>query len=214
MVAFIGAGTVSVLVYMLGSMGRGGATPVRLALAGAALSALLYSMISAVLLTSQETLQVYRFWVVGSLTGAENVVLAQLLPFMVVGVLASLAAASSLNAMALGDEAAKALGAKLVLTRVLTLIGVTLLCGASVAAAGPIGFIDLVIPHAARFWCGPDQRWLIFYAALLGPIVLISSDIVGRIILPPGEVQVGIMTALIGGPLFIWIVRRMRMAQL
>ncbi|MBL1420692.1 MAG: iron chelate uptake ABC transporter family permease subunit [Alphaproteobacteria bacterium] len=212
--SFFGAGSVSILVYMLGSMGRGAATPVRLALAGAALSALLYALINSILLTNQKVLDVFRFWNVGSLLGGDYNILLQLSPFIIIGMLVSLIAASSLNAMALGDDAAKALGTKLMLTRILTLLGVTLLCGASVAIAGPIGFIGLVIPHAARFWCGPDQRWLIFYALLLGPIVLIISDIVGRVILPPGEVQVGIMTALIGGPLFVWIVRKMRMAQL
>ena len=212
--SFFGAGFVSILVYMLGSMGRGAATPVRLALAGAALSALLYALTNSILLTNQKVLDVFRFWNVGSLLGGNYNILLELSPFIIIGMLVSLIAASSLNAMALGDDAAKALGTKLMLTRILTLLGVTLLCGASVAIAGPIGFIGLVIPHAARFWCGPDQRWLIFYALLLGPIVLIISDIVGRVILPPGEVQVGIMTALIGGPLFVWIVRKMRMAQL
>lgn len=212
--AFLGAGSISVLVYMLGSLGRGAATPVRLALAGAAMSALLFALISAIILNSQETLQVYRFWVVGSLTGAVSGSLVQLLPFMAIGLLTALMAATSLNAMALGDEMAQVLGTKIALTRVLTLASVTLLSGASVAMAGPVAFIGLVVPHMARFWCGPNQYWLILYALLLGPIVLIVSDTIGRIILPPGEVQVGIMTALIGGSTFVWIVRRMRMAQL
>lgn len=212
--AFLGAGSVSALVYVLGSLGRGAATPVRLALAGAAISALLFALISAIILNSQETLQIYRFWVVGSLTGAVSGSLEQLLPFIVVGLLTALMAAASLNTMALGDEMAQALGTKIALTRLLTLTSVTLLSGASVAMAGPVAFIGLVVPHMARFWCGPNQHWLILYAVLLGPIVLIASDTVGRIILPPGEVPVGVMTALIGGLVFVWIVRRMRMAQL
>lgn len=212
--AFIGAGFVSILVYLLGSMGRGGATPVRLALAGAALSALLLSLISAILITNQQTLDVYRFWVVGSITGGQSGALWQLLPFIIVGILLAIWAAASLNAMALGDETARALGTKLTFTRVLTLLAVTLLCGSSVAMAGPVGFLGLVVPHMARAWCGPDQRWLIAYALFLGPIIILISDIVGRIILPPSEVQVGIMTALLGGPLFVWIVRNIRMAQI
>lgn len=212
--AFAGAALISILVYLLGSMGRGGATPVRLALAGAALTALLLSLISAILITNQETLDIYRFWVVGSVTGGQSGALFQVLPFLVVGILVAIWAATSLNAMALGDETAKALGTKLSHTRILTLLAVTLLCGSSVAIAGPVGFLGLVIPHMARAWCGPDQRWLVFYALLLGPIVLLVADIVGRVILPPGEVQVGIMTALLGGPLFVWIVRHIRMAQL
>lgn len=212
--AFFGAGAVSVIVYILGSMGRGAATPVRLTLAGAALSALLFALINAVLLTSQSTLEVFRFWAVGSLAGANGNMLVVLGPFIVVGVIAALWVATSLNAIALGDDTAKSLGTRLTLTRVVTLLSVTLLCGSSVAIAGPVGFVGLVVPHVARLWCGPDQRWLIFYAALLGPIVLIACDTIGRIILPPGEVQVGIMTALLGGPLFVAIVRRLRMAQL
>jgi iron complex transport system permease protein len=213
-VALLGAGIVSVVVYALGSLGRGGATPVRLALAGAAINALLGSLISAVLLISQETLDTYRFWVVGSLSGTERVSFAVMLPFIGSGLLLALLAAPSLNAVALGDDTAKALGTRLGLTRVASMMAITLLCGTAVAAAGPIGFLGLVVPHVARFWCGADQRWVIAYSALLGPIVLVLSDVAGRIILPPGEVQVGIMTALIGGPLFVLIVRRMRMAQL
>lgn len=212
--AFLGAASVSVIVYLLGSMGRGAATPVRLALAGAALSALLFALINAVLLTSQNTLEVFRFWGVGSLAGANWNMLVILGPFIVLGTAAALWVATSLNAIALGDDTAKSLGTRLTMTRILTLLSVTLLCGTSVAIAGPIGFIGLVVPHMVRLWCGPDQRWLVMYAALLGPIVLIASDTVGRIIMPPAEVQVGIMTALLGGPVFVMIVRRIRMAQL
>ena len=212
--AFLGASTVSVLVYLLGSAGRGSATPARLALAGAALSAILMSVVSMVLLIQQETLDMYRFWITGSLTGAQDLDLLGLAPFLAVGGAAGLAAAKSLNALALGDDNARALGERLYATRALTLLSVTMLCGASVAAAGPIGFIGLIVPHAARMICGPDQRWLIVYAALLGPVVLLLADVAGRVILPPGEVQAGIMTALVGGPLFVLIVRRLRLMQL
>jgi iron complex transport system permease protein len=212
--ALAGAGTIAVLVYMLGSLGRGGATPVRLALAGAAINALLFALVSAVLLLSKETLDIYRFWIVGSLTGAAGIVLRDLLPFLAGGLALALIAGRSLNAVALGDDTARALGTRLGLTRVITMMAITLLCGAAVAAAGPIGFVGLVVPHLARAWCGGDQRWLIAYSAILGPIVLVLSDVAGRVVLPPGEVQVGIMTALIGGPLFVGIVRNIRLAQL
>ena len=211
--AFLGAACVSTLVYLLGSMGRGTATPVRLTLAGAALSALLFALINAVLLTNQDTLEVFRFWAVGSLSGANWDILIPLTPFIVVGIIVALLVATSLTAIALGDDTAKSLGARLALTRILTLLSVTLLCGTSVAIAGPIGFVGLVVPHIARMCCGPDQRWMLLYTALLGPIVLITSDAVGRIILPPSEVQVGIMTALLGGPVFVMIVRRIKVAQ-
>jgi iron complex transport system permease protein len=211
--AFAGAGGVSVLVYMLGSLGRGGATPVRLALAGAAINALLLALVSAVLLLSKETLDIFRFWVVGSLSGSTGAVLVDLVPYLGVGLLLAAWVGRSLNAVALGDETARALGTKLAATRILTMLAVTLLCGAAVAAAGPIGFVGLIVPHAARAWCGADQRWLLSYSVLLGPVVLIACDVLGRVVLPPGEVQVGIMTALVGGPLFVAVVRRMRLAQ-
>lgn len=212
--AFVGAGSVAILVYLLGSMGRGGATPVRLALAGAAVHALLFALISAIIILFQESLNTYRFWVVGSLAGADASALTDLLPFFIAGLVLAVFASSALNAMALGDDTAKALGTRLTLTRVTTAGAVTLLCGCAVAAAGPVGFIGLVVPHVARAWVGADQRWLIAYSLLLGPVLLLASDVLGRVVLPPGEVQVGIMTALIGGPLFVFIVRRIRMVQI
>lgn len=212
--AFAGAGLVSIVVYMLGSMGRGAATPVRLALAGAAVHALLFALISAIILLNQESLNIYRFWVVGSLGGAETLALGNLLPFFGVGMVLAVMASGALNSIALGEDTARALGTRLTSARIMTMGAVTLLCGCAVAAAGPVGFIGLVVPHLARAWCGADQRWLIAYALLLGPALLLLSDVAGRVILPPGEVQVGIMTAIIGGPLFVAIVRRIRMVQI
>ena len=212
--AFVGAAVTSVVVYALGSMGRGGATPVRLALAGAALSALLGAFTSAVVLLDQRTLDQYRFWVVGSLAGRDQDVLMQVLPFIVVGLVVGLATARPLNALGLGEDAARALGTRVGWTRAATALSVTLLCGAATAACGPIGFIGLVVPLGARAIVGPDQRWLLPYSAVLGPIVLITCDVVGRVIARPSEVQVGIMTAALGGPAFVFLVRRVRMAQL
>jgi len=211
--AFAGAGGVSVLVYALGSMGRGAATPVRLALAGAALSFLLLALVSAILLVSQETLQVYRFWVVGSLAGRQDVSLAQLLPAFGAGLMLALWAGAALNAVALGDDAARALGVRLGLARAGTLLAVTLLCGAAVSVAGPISFVGLVVPHLARGVVGPDQRLGVLAAMVVGPVLLLGADILGRVILPAGEVQAGIMTGLIGGPAFVWIVRLLRTMQ-
>jgi iron complex transport system permease protein len=212
--AFVGAAVAAVVVYVLGSMGRGGATPIRLALAGAALSALLAGFTSAVLILDQQTLDQYRFWEVGSLAGRDESTMFQVLPFITIGLLLALACARPLNAMGLGDETARALGTRVGWTRVATMLAVTLLCGAATAACGPIAFIGLVVPLAARSISGPDQRWLIPYSALLGPVVLLVCDTVGRIIARPAEVQVGIMTAALGGPAFVWLVRRVRMAQL
>jgi iron complex transport system permease protein len=212
--AFLGAMLTAVTVYALGSIGRGGATPVRLALAGAALSALLGSFTSAIVLLDRQTLDQYRFWAVGSLSGRDEAIMVQVAPFIVVGLLVALACARPLNTLGLGEETARALGTNIGWTRAATALAVTLLCGAATAACGPIGFIGLVVPLAARVITGPDQRWLLPYSAVLGPVVLLSCDIVGRVIARPGEVQVGIMTAAIGGPAFVVLVRRVRMAQL
>lgn len=212
--AFVGAAAASVAVYVLGSLGRGGATPVRLALAGSALTALLGAFTSAILLLDQQALDQFRFWAVGSIAGRDQSTLMSVLPFMVAGLLISVACARPLNALGLGEETARALGTRVGWTRAATALAVTLLCGASTAACGPIAFVGLVVPLAARSITGPDQRWLIPYAAVLGPIVLLGCDIVGRVVARPSEVQVGVMTAALGGPAFVILVRRARMAQL
>lgn len=212
--AFIGAALSSVLVYALGAVGSGGANPVRLALAGAAMNALLFAMTRAVTLLDQATLDQFRFWAVGSLAGRDRQVATDMAPFILGGLVLALAVSRRLNALALGEDLARSLGVRIGTTRALTGVAVTLLCGAAVAAAGPIAFVGLVVPHAMRAWFGPDQRWLIPASALAGPAMLILSDTVGRVIARPGEVQVGIMTAAIGGPAFVVLVRRSRMAQL
>lgn len=210
--AFIGAGGIALLVHAFASIGRGGATPVRLALAGAAVNAMLMGLIGAVLILSQDTFDAYRFWMVGSLSATNAVPVADMLPFIAVGLVLAALIGPGLNTIALGDDAARALGTRIGLVRFGALAAVTLLSGAAVAVAGPISFVGLVVPHLARALCGADQRWLMAYAAIIGPIVLLAADVLGRVVLPPGEVQVGIIMALAGGPLFIAIVRRMRMA--
>lgn len=212
--AMAGAAVASVLVYLLGTSGRGGATAVRLTLAGAALTALLGSLTGAVVLIDQATLDAFRFWAVGSLAGRDLSVVAQLGPFVAVGLLLAMVVARPLNAVALGEAAAAALGTSLGRTRALTALAVVLLCGSATAAAGPIIFIGLVVPHVCRMFFGPDQRWLLPACAVAGPVVLLSGDVLGRVLARPGEVQVGIMTALIGGPVFVALVRRTRLAQL
>lgn len=212
--AFIGAAIASVVVYLLGSGGRSGATPVRLALAGAALAALLGAMTRGVTLIDQATLDQFRFWAVGSFSGRTEGIAAQVAPFIVVGLIFALAVARQLNALALGEDAARGLGTHVGQAQAASVIGITLLTGAAVAAAGPIGFIGLVVPHVARSFFGPDQRWLLPASALLGSVFLLMADTLGRIVARPSEIQVGIMTAAIGGPVFIYLVRRTRMAQL
>ena len=211
--AFAGAGAVAALVWALGTLGAGSATPVRLALAGAAVSGLLMSLVTALLLLSHETLQGFRFWMVGSLAGATPAALAQLVPAFAAGFALALWSGAALNAVALGDDAARALGVRLGAARAAALAAITLLCGAAVALAGPIGFVGLVVPHLARALMGPDQRWCLPAAALMGPILLLAADCLGRIVLRPDEVQVGVMTALIGGPAFVVLLRRIRVMQ-
>ncbi|MGC4112265.1 MAG: iron chelate uptake ABC transporter family permease subunit [Nocardioides sp.] len=212
--AFLGAGVASVLVYLLGSRGRSGATPVRLALAGTAVSAVLGSVVSFVTLLNPEVFNEFRFWGVGSLSGVQVSVLWEVLPFLVVGSMLALGLSGALNALALGDETARSLGSHIGRTRLWGAVAVTLLCGAATAAVGPIGFVGLTIPHMARIITGPDHRWLLAYSMVLGPILLLGSDIVGRVIARPGEIQVGIITAFVGAPVFIALVRRRRIAEL
>jgi iron-siderophore transport system permease protein len=212
--AFAGAAVASVVVYLLGSVGRGGATPVKLALAGVAITALLTSITNGISLVDPEALNRYRFWASGSLAGQDNGVLLRVLPFIVVGAGLALASANAFNSMALGDDVAKALGRRTALTRIQGAVAVTLLTGAAVAVVGPIVFVGLVVPHVARAITGPDHRWLLPYSMLLSPILVLAADIIGRVIGRPGEVDVGIVVAFIGAPFFIALVRRRRLAEL
>lgn len=210
--AFLGAAVVSVVVHVLG--GSRSATPVRLALAGTAVTAVLNGYVYAVELTDSAALDRMRFWTVGSLASANATLVGQVAPFITAGVALALALARPLNAMALGDDQARALGTRPAVTRVLGLAAVTLLCGAATAACGPIVFVGLMVPHMVRSFTGPDLRWVLPYAALLAPALLLGTDILGRVVVRPSELQVGIVTALVGGPLFIRLIRRRRTAGL
>ncbi|MGW1137998.1 FecCD family ABC transporter permease [Streptomyces zhihengii] len=210
--AFLGAAAVSAAVYVLG--GSRSATPVRLALAGTAASAALYGYINAVQLLDAAALERLRFWTVGSLSSASTDTITKVAPFIGTGLLLALLLARPLNAMEMGDDTARALGAHLNRTRILAMIAVTLLCGAATAACGPIVFVGLMIPHVVRSFTGPDMRWILPYCAVLAPVLLLGADVIGRIVTRPSELQVGIVTAVVGGPVFIQLVRRKRMAQL
>lgn len=212
--AFAGAAVVSVVVYGLGALGHDGATPVKLALAGAAVAAFLASVTTAILLVDVATLDQYRFWVVGSLGGRDARIAAQVAPFLAAGALLAFASARSLNSLSLGDDVARSLGLRVGAARGVSAVSVVLLCGGATAAAGPIGFVGLTVPHVARAICGPDYRWILPYSAVLAPILLLGADIVGRLVVRPAELQVGIVTALVGAPFFVALVRRRRLAQL
>ncbi|WP_030187457.1 FecCD family ABC transporter permease [Streptomyces violaceorubidus] len=210
--AFAGAAGVGALVWFLG--GSRGATPVRLVLAGTAISAALFGYLQAVMIMDDAALGRMRFWTVGSLASATTGTIKEVLPFFVVGSVLALALARPLNAMEMGDDTARALGANLNRTRALSMLAATVLCGAATAACGPIVFVGLMIPHIVRSFTGPDMRWILPYAAILSPVLLLGADVLGRIVARPSELQVGIVTAVLGGPVFIFLVRRRRTAQL
>ncbi|MEN3301973.1 MAG: iron-siderophore transport system permease protein [Pseudonocardia sp.] len=209
--AFAGALVASVVVFTLGSMGRGGPTPVTLALAGAALSFLLTALVSAVVLIDTDTLDAYRFWNVGSLAGRDSSIAGQVVGFLAVGAVLGLASAPGLNALSLGDDVARSLGHSVRRTRVLGIVAITLLAGGATAACGPIAFVGLVVPHVVRAFTGPDHRWLLPASGLLGAVLLLAADVLGRVVARPGELQVGIVLALVGAPFFIALVRRRKM---
>lgn len=213
-VAFLGAAVASLLVYGIGSMGREGATPLKLALAGAATSAALVSMVSMVLLTRTDVLDTFRFWQVGSIGRATFPAIGQVLPFLVVGAVLAVGCARGMDAIALGDDVATGLGQRIGTVRAVGGLAAVLLCGAAVAVAGPIAFVGLVMPHLARALTGPSHRWLLPYSAALGAALLLVADVVGRVVARPQEIEVGIVTALIGAPVFVAIIRRQKVREL
>ncbi len=212
--AFAGALVASVVVFVIGSLGRASATPVTLALAGTAVTVFLFALVQALVLLDQQTLDVYRFWVVGGLAGRGPALIIQVLPFLVAGILLALANAPALNTLSLGEDVARALGQSVAATRIVGVAAITLLAGGAVAAAGPIAFLGLVVPHIARYLGGPDHRWLLPYSALLGAVLMLLADVVGRVVVRPGELQVGIVLAIVGAPFFIALVRRRRLMTL
>ncbi len=212
--AFLGAAVAAVVVYGVASTGREGASPVKLALAGAAVTAALGSVVTAVLLTSVRSLDSFRFWQVGALSGRSFDSISAVLPFIVVGAILALLSGRMLNILALGDDIGRGLGQRIGLSRVAGALAVVILCGAATALAGPIAFVGLIIPHVARILTGSDYRWILPLSALLGPVLLLTADVIGRIIARPGELQVGIVTAIVGAPIFILIVRYRKMASL
>jgi iron complex transport system permease protein len=212
--ALAGAGLAAVIVYALGATGGGGATPVRLALAGAVLTSLLVALTSAILVLDTQTLDEFRFWIVGSIAGRDMGVLWDVLPFLTAGLLLAAPAGRWLNALALGEDVARSLGQRVARVRALAATSFVLCAGGAVAAAGPIAFVGLTVPHIARGLVGPDYRWIVPYSAVLGAVLLLAADVLGRVIASPAEVEVGIVTAAIGAPFFIWLVRRRRLAAL
>ncbi|MEU9332293.1 iron ABC transporter permease [Streptomyces sp. NPDC048290] len=206
--AFAGAVLAAALVYGIAARGRGGATPVKLALAGTALSAMAAGGTTVVLTSSSATLDQFRFWQVGSLSGRDAGTVLSMLPFLLAGTVLVLACARGLDALALGDETAAALGHRVALVRGAAALGATLLTAAAVAAAGPIAFVGLAVPHLARRLVRAGNRAVLPLSALLGAGLLTAADITGRVIRAPAEIPAGVMTALVGVPVLVFLVRR------
>lgn len=212
--AMVGSLAAAVFVYFVGSLGRGGATPLKLALSGAATAAAASSLVSAILLPRADVMDQFRFWQIGSVGGAEWPILGLSLPFLAVGLLVVLGCAPGLNALALGDDVATGLGIKVMTTRLVATFGAVILCGTATALAGPIAFVGLIVPHLIRLVCGTDHRWLLPLTGLAGALLLTVADTIGRVVTRPSELAVGILVPLIGAPLFIWIVRNTKVREL
>jgi iron complex transport system permease protein len=210
--ALAGAGVTATVVFLLGSAGRRPA-PARQIMAGVAVSAVLGSFVQALLVLRPQTFDRYRYWDVGSLTDRDAETVRRIAPFVLVGAVVALALARPLNALVLGDQTSRALGVRVNRTRALAMLAVTVLCGAATAAVGPIWFVGLAVPHVARRLAGPDHRWLLAYSAVLAATLMLVADVLGRVLVRPGELQVGIVTAIVGAPIFIMLARRPALAR-
>lgn len=207
-VAFLGSACSGVVVFALGSAGREGMSPLRVTLAGAAVTALASSMTHAFLVINQKTMDEVLFWLAGSVAGRKLSLLTDMLPYMVIAWIAAFVLAGPINTLLLGEDVAKGLGQRTALVKLCTGIVIVLLTGASVAVAGPIGFIGLVVPHLARYLIGQDVRWVVVYSGLLGAILLLVADIGARFVAMPKEIPIGVMTAIIGTPFFVYVARK------
>jgi iron complex transport system permease protein len=211
--AFIGATLASALVFLIGSAGRDGASPVKLALAGVVVSALLSAWTRALLLLDEQTLDIARFWFAGSVAGRSLNTFWIVSPFLFGGALVAIFMGHQLNVLSMGDDTARALGMNAGRIRLICSVLVVLITGAAVSAAGPIGFVGLATPHIVRAIVGPDYRWVLPYSILGGAILLTASDILGRVIARPAEVQVGVVTAILGAPFLIYLARQRSVAN-
>ncbi len=212
--ALAGAAITAIFVYGIGSLGHGGATPIKLALAGAATNAALSSLVSAVILPRTEVMNAFRFWQVGSVSGATWDGIITVSPFLIVGMVIGILLTTALNALALGDDVATGLGVRTGTVRMLGAFAGVLLCGATTALTGPIGFIGLIVPHIMRLICGPDMRYIVPMSAVGGAILLTLADTIGRLIGMPGELEAGIVTAFLGAPILISIAMRVKVRSL
>jgi iron complex transport system permease protein len=212
--AFAGAAAAASVVYAIGSLGREGATPVKLLLAGTAVTAGITSVISLILISDTDTLNTFRFWSVGSLASRDLEAVRLVIAFVIGGLILAAISGRMLNLVALGDDLARGLGQRVYVSRAVAAGAVVLLCGSATALAGPIVFVGLVVPHIVRPFTGPDYRWIIAVSAVVGPSLLLIADIVGRLIVSPAELEAGLVVAVIGAPVMIALVRRVKLAGL
>ncbi|WHY97410.1 FecCD family ABC transporter permease [Peribacillus simplex] len=206
--SFIGAAIAAISIYMIGSMGRGGLTPMKLTLAGAAMTAMVASLTQGLLVSNEALLDQVLFWLAGSVSGRSLDNLVAVLPYLIAGWGLALIMSGKMNVLSMGEDVAKGLGLNIVFLKLVLGLAIILLAGGSVAVAGPIGFIGIVVPHLTRSIVGIDHRWLIPFSGLFGAVLLIAADVMSRYILMPREVPVGVMTAIIGTPFFIYIARK------
>ncbi|MFT9849296.1 FecCD family ABC transporter permease [Aneurinibacillus sp. REN35] len=207
-IGFFGAALSGVIVYILGSLGREGATPLTLTLAGSAMFALASSFTQGILLFKESAMEEVLFWLAGSVAGRSLDVLISVLPYMMIAVIGSLFIAGPLNTLKLGEDVAKGVGQRTALVKIMSGLLIIMLAGSSIAVAGPISFVGLLVPHIARSVAGSDTRWMIAYSALFGALLLLASDILARFVAMPKELPIGVMTALIGAPFFIYTARK------
>ncbi|MDM5210260.1 iron ABC transporter permease [Peribacillus sp. NJ4] len=206
--SFIGAAIAAISIYMIGSMGSGGLTPMKLTLAGAAMTAMVASLTQGLLVSNEALLEQVLFWLAGSVSGRSLDNLVAVLPYLVVGWGLAWIMSGKMNVLSMGEDVAKGLGLNIVFLKLVMGLAIILLAGGSVAVAGPIGFIGIVVPHLTRSIVGIDHRWLIPFSGLFGAVLLIAADVISRYILMPREIPVGVMTAIIGTPFFIYIARK------
>src|SRR3954451_11097124 len=207
-IAFLGAAFTAIGVYAIGSVGREGLTPIKLTLAGAAMAAMFSSFTQGFLVINEAALEQVLFWLAGSVQGRKLEILTSVLPYLIIGWIGAMLISSKMNVLSMGEDVAKGLGLRTGSLKIGVAIVIILLSGSSVAIAGPIGFIGIIIPHVTRAIVGIDHRWVIPFSGLLGGILLLAADILARYVIMPQEVPVGVMTAIIGTPFFIYIARR------
>lgn len=206
--AFLGAAIASLIVYVLGTLGREGLTPMKLTLAGAAIAAMFSSLTQGMLVLNEKALEDVLFWLAGSIEGRSLDMLGAVIPYIAIGLVGAVFISKKINTLVMGEDVAKGLGQRTLLVKAGAALLIVLLAGGSVAVAGPIALVGIVVPHLARFFTGTDYRWIIPYSAILGAILLLSADIAARYVIMPLEAPVGVLTAVIGTPFFVYIARR------